>query len=259
MQIRPIDDGKCEAFCLLAKNPRPSQTPRKMRTVANLTNCLWASLLSATLLLFMSGCTSPRIERALEDRPKGTGYKVENLFSVGRLPADLRRVAVLPVYADDKDGVERERFNELMVGELRQMGRFEVAEMDRSFLWDLIGSEQVSLTEPIPTELVEYLRAKGFDGIFQLEVNEYRPYRSFVVGVNARLFSLDNQTILWAVDELFRSSEKEIINSARRYALAKQSKRYPNSDSYAVLRGPLLFSEFVMHTIIQTLPPASAP
>jgi hypothetical protein len=218
-----------------------------------------ARLSLAVCVLILSACASPRIERTLDEQVIGMGYRMDNLFAVDSLPTDLRRVAVLPVFADKNDDMDGSRFNALLEGQLRGAGRFEVLMIDGSVLQARTGLEQIPLTGQIPLSLVAYLQARGVDGVFQMAITDYSPYRPFVVGVHARLFSLGQPTALWAVDEHFRSSDRKVVNSARSYALSKETKRYPFDDSYGALRGPFLFSQFVIHTIIQTLPPASGP
>lgn len=210
------------------------------------------------LLLFLtSACTSPRMEREMQDRPRGAGYRLTNLSAVDLLPPDLRRVAVLPVFAQTHHALDQAPFEALYHGELRRAGRFELFIVSEQTLRGILSRDAVSLHESFPKELMDYLSARGIDGVLQLNVPEYRPYRPLVVGISARLFSLNSGSVLWKVDESFRASEKRTVASAREYALAHKTDRYPNNDSFAVLRGPLLFSEFVLHTIVTSLPPPS--
>lgn len=206
-------------------------------------------------VLLLSACTSPRMERSLRDRPTGESYELTNLFAVEVLPPELRRVAVLPVYSGGNQLLEKERFEHLWTGELRRAGRFEILVLPSQTLLDIAGRDALAPNEPFPRELAEYLAVRGVNGVLQLAVFEYSPYRPFVVGASARLFTLTDGSVLWQVDELFRSSEKRTIVSAREYALLNRSSRFPENDSYAALRGPMLFSEFVLHTLVSSLPP----
>ncbi|MCH8473709.1 MAG: hypothetical protein LAT55_00595 [Opitutales bacterium] len=208
-------------------------------------------------LLFFSACTSPRLERSVRDRPTGPEYELTNFFAVEALPPELRRVAVLPVFTGGNQMLDRERFESLLSGELRRAGHFEIVVLPEQTLVDLVDRVAMAPTEPFPKELVEYLQSRRVDGVLQVAVSEYSPYRPFVVGLSARLFTLSDGSVLWQVDELFRSSEKRTIVSARKYSLANRSSRFPENDSYAALRGPMLFSEFVLYTVVSSLPPPS--
>jgi hypothetical protein len=218
------------------------------------------ALVVSFVFMAVSGCASPRIERAFDDRPvPGQGYRIKNFFAVDQLPADLRRVAVLPVFVGEDHVFDRDRFDELVESQLRRAGRFEIIVVDQSVLRNKTGRSQIAVSEQIPVSLVRHLQTKGVDGVFQLSITEFSPYRPFALGVHARLFPLGEPKAIWAVDELFSSSDQKVVNSARHYALSSQNKRPPYGDSYAALRGPFLFSKFVMRTIVQTIPPASGP
>tara|TARA_B110000208_G_scaffold13429_2_gene16434 strand:- start:1110 stop:1802 length:693 start_codon:yes stop_codon:yes gene_type:complete len=217
------------------------------------------SLLGRVLLLLLlsslfSGCTSHRLGRMVQDAPIGRGFSIGNIYSADRLPAELRRVALLPVQLDYDDFQGRARFNRILSSQLRRAGRFEVVQIEESELYDVIGRRQILLQESIPIALVHYLKARGLDGVFQLNVDEFVMYRPFTIGVHARLFQLEKQPVLWEVNELFRSTDEGVIISARRYAQENVGNRYPFNDSYASLRGPFLFSEFVIHEVVNTLP-----
>jgi hypothetical protein len=215
-------------------------------------------LLVLCLSSLFSACTSNRLERMLQEVPIGKGFSIENIYRVDRLPSNLRRVALLPVQLDYDDFQGRARFNRILSSQLRRAGRFEVVQIGEAELYDVIGRRQIQPQDPIPRALVEYLQQKGVAGVFQLNVDEFMMYRPFTLGVHARLFELAKQPVLWEVNEFFRSTDEEVINSARRYAKENLDNRYPFNDSYAALRGPFLFSEFVIHELVNTLPLASS-
>jgi hypothetical protein len=215
-------------------------------------------LLVLCLSSLFSACTSNRLERMLQEVPIGKGFSIENIYRVDRLPSNLRRVALLPVQLDYDDFQGRARFNRILSSQLRRAGRFEVIQIGEAELYDVIGRRQIQPQDPIPRALVEYLQQKGVAGVFQLNVDEFMMYRPFTLGVHARLFELAKQPVLWEVNEFFRSTDEEVINSARRYAKENLDNRYPFNDSYAALRGPFLFSEFVIHELVNTLPLASS-
>lgn len=215
-------------------------------------------LLVLCLSSLFSACTSNRLERMLQEVPIGKGFSIENIYRVDSLPSNLRRVALLPVQLDYDDFQGRARFNRILSSQLRRAGRFEVIQIGEAELYDVIGRRQIQPQDPIPRALVEYLQQKGVAGVFQLNVDEFMMYRPFTLGVHARLFELAKQPVLWEVNEFFRSTDEEVINSARRYAKENLDNRYPFNDSYAALRGPFLFSEFVIHELVNTLPLASS-
>jgi len=230
-----------------------------MNPLASKLNLTARLLVVFFLSSLFTACTSNRLERMVQEIPVGKGFSIRNIYSADRLPSELRRVALLSVQLDYDDFQGRARFNRILSSQLRRAGRFEVIQIGESELYDVIGRRQILPQEPIPTALVEYLQAKGVDGVFQLNVDEFIMYRPFALGIHARLFQLAKQPVLWEVSELFRSTDEAVINSARRYAKTNLDNRYPFNDSYAALRGPFLFAEFVIHEVVDTLPLASAP
>lgn len=206
-----------------------------------------------------SGCTSTRLERMVTDIPMGESYVPDNLYSVDRLPEEVRRVAILPLFCEQLDRTDRERLDEQLRLQLLQAGRFELVSVSSVQLEHAIGVHQWSSQSVVPVELVQYLRDElRVDAVFQFDLTEYRPYRPYRVGVRARLFDLATGVKLWAVDEVLSSDQASVIVAARKYATKQAQQRYPYGDSYAALRGPMHFSRFVFSSLVQTLPPAAA-
>jgi len=205
-------------------------------------------------LILLTACTSPRLERAVSDYPLGVAYEPENFYSIGTLPAGVRRVALMPFYTNQGEVIDRERFNEMLRGQLRRRSNFEIFTIDEARLERLIGQRQLSTQEKMPLALIDYLEDAGVDAVFQLDVAEYSAYRPYVLGVNACLTGLKDSQVFWAIDEFFRSTDKKVVTAAREYAASQEAMRYPYSDSYAALRGPFLYSEFVIYTVAETLP-----
>lgn len=204
------------------------------------------------------GCTSPRLERAVGDIPVGLSYSPSNLYSVGRLPEGLRRVAVLPLFCEQLDRSDRERLDDQIRLQLLQAGRFELVPVSSVQLERAIGVHQLSSQLAVPVDLLQYLRNElQVEAVFQLDLTEYRPYRPYRVGVRARLFDVAQGTKLWAVDEVLGSDQASVIVAARKYAGEQAQQRYPYGDSYAALRGPMHFSRFVLSRLLQTLPSAA--
>ena len=49
------------------------------------------------LLFAFSGCTSPRLEREVKYRPIGRAFVPGNVYTVGDMPIDIKKVLYLPL------------------------------------------------------------------------------------------------------------------------------------------------------------------
>ena len=219
-------------------------------------NCFKRLAASAIVMLVVTvGCTSPRIDRELNDLTFGSKYRPENLYTVSQLPQDLRRVAVLPVYVASGSEADAAEINGILLSELRRIGRFEIVEISPGILYSLIGSNRLSTLVGFPENLRSYLQNQiKADGVLQVDLTSYRPYRPFEVGLRSRLFSLDSGEPLWAVDEVLNAGNKTVYTGSRHYSLGAAYNKYPFEDSYAALRSPNRFTAYSALTLFETIP-----
>ncbi|MCZ6671920.1 MAG: hypothetical protein O7C75_03170 [Verrucomicrobia bacterium] len=214
---------------------------------------------SLGLILSNVGCTSPRIDRELSDIPLGSRYQPSNLYSVPELPKDFRRVAILPVHLEKDSEADPKEINSIILAELRRIGRFEIVEVSPDILFSLIGTSRLSTLAPFPEDLMTYLQSQlKADGVLQTDLTSYRPYRPFEVGIRSRLFDLNTNSPLWAVDEVLNAGNKKVYTGSRHYSLGQVHNKYPFEDSYSALRSPNRFTAYSALTIFQTIPGYSA-
>lgn len=211
------------------------------------------------LCLWLSGCTSPRIDRELGDIPLGSKYKPDNLYSASELPEDFRRVAILPVHLPKDTEADGREIDSILQAELRRIGRFEIIEVSPEMMFRLIGASRLSTLSAFPEDLWVYLTTQlNADGVLQTDLTSYRPYRPFEVGIRSRLFDLDSRSPLWAVDEVLNAGDKQVHTGSRAYSLGQVHNKYPFEDSYSALRSPNRFTAYSAYTLFQTIPTFSA-
>jgi hypothetical protein len=186
----------------------------------------------------------------------GPGYEPKNVFAVGELPDGFQRVLVLPPTDPAGDPLSAELADALLAS-LRQAGRFEVLPSGEAYraISKLAREAPLVSKGPVPAAVLEEAARLGADGILELHMTHYRPYKPLQVGLRGRLVSLtDEGQVLWEIDELFDAGQKRVATGARRYAETYIEQPFPLQSSYSVLMSPLRFTRYVGHMAFETLP-----
>ena len=212
-------------------------------------------MIGILILLAATGCTSRYLERKVSDYPVGPSYEPANVSGVEYLPPGFKRVVLLPLHVEPGMGIDVEGMAQFCTNELRSLGRFEVVEVSPDLLFRTIGVESLSSQDPVPEPLLAFLEdAYAPDGVFQVDLTQYRPYPPFVIGIRSRLFSLPDRQLVWAGDEVFDAGMQKVHTGARRFALSHMHSKHPYGDSYSALRSPKRYLSYVSHTLFETLP-----
>jgi len=207
------------------------------------------------LLPILSGCTSPRLERELSDRPMGKAYQPVNIFADPVLSAEFQTVLVLPFA---KTGLSFEwmpAVESAMISSLRKAGRFNIVVLPAEALYDLTGSHEIPMASPVPASVLEVAwQQYQADGVLQMEVTAFRPYKPMEIGVQGRLFQTAGNRVIWSCDEFFDAGNQAVVTGARKYAETYLDQRYPLQSSYSALLTPQRFGGYVGHVLFETLP-----
>lgn len=202
-----------------------------------------------------SGCeTTPRTDAART----GPFFTPTNVRGVDRLPATLRRVAVLP--AAGLSSIPEEsltRLDQALIGELNRTARAEAVPVSRDVLARLSGARQLEATEALPHDLLSKLRTyTQADAVLFTDITTYSPYPPLALGLRARLVDLTSGEILWAFDNLFDTTHPAVVNAARRHYLNTSPAAPGSADlSSTVLQNPTRFGAYVGAAMFSTLPP----
>lgn len=83
-------------------------------------------------------------------------------------------------------------------------------------------------------------------------VTEYRPYPHMIIGLSLKLIDLTDGEMLWAVEQIWDSTDKTTQNRIKKY--------YSKSDAASLRQqlgrtSPLMFTKFVTDEVAQTLEP----
>ena len=209
---------------------------------------LWVAFLT----LLCSGCLFRKSSAA-----KTPSFRPSNVYRAGqKLPAEIRRVAVLPVSIEYGDWQAEESLKQLepvLHTELGKRKRFELIMVAPEQLRQWTGKGCWSAEEKLPIDLFERLQeALGCDATLFSQLRPYHAYKPLVVGWNFKLVGAKNKSILWSADEVFDASEQTVANAAEDYY--KGQAAGPAKDPSSVLMSPRRFSQFTLSAVLGTLP-----
>lgn len=211
-------------------------------------------LLTLGVAGLLAGCsTVPAYDPAVA----GPFFAPRNFTGDKQLPAELRRVVVLPVaIAPHAPGETGRMLDAVIVKALQQRQRFELVTPTREELRVIFGAEEFASGSLLPHGMFERLAQHyAADGVLFVDVTVYQPYRPQAIGFRAKLASLRESRLHWAFDEVISAADPAVANSARRHALTGDRILVPVDLSPVVLQSPGRFGEYVASEMFATLPP----
>jgi hypothetical protein len=233
-----------------------------------LTDVVRNTLYGLVATFFFIGCA--KIPRSLDE--VGPRYKPSNIYRQAEfLPAELRRVAILPLTTPDSKALLASGVDNLettVYAELEKTGRFEVIPVSREQLREWTGQASWKADEALPRNLLQRLReGTGCDGVLFCELIRYQPYEPMAIGWKFELIdggvavkdahapSKDPANrILWSADEVFDAGDVEVTTAARVYYSQHLRNETPVSDSSTVLGSPSRFGQYTLNALFATIP-----
>jgi hypothetical protein len=124
-----------------------------------------------------------------------------------KLSLDLRRVAVLPLAAENPGSDLPEgcaALTPVLWEQLVKTKKFEVVAVNAGGLRSRTGQADWTGTENLPPDFLEFLRREyDCDAVLFAEVTVYRAYAPLAVGWRLKLADARSGQIIWAADEIF--------------------------------------------------------
>ena len=209
----------------------------------------------AASLLLCAGCA----EQAQLRRSLAQPYHPTNLHqSASHLPPNLRRVAVLPLTAEEKDSPAQAgctTLEPILLAELRKRAAFEVVPVSREQLRAWTGKPGWRQEDTLPAELLAKVQKHtGCEGVLFDHLSVYRPYPPLAVGWRMSLIDCADQTTHWTVDEVFDAGSPAVIKAAQTYFRSQMNQPSVELDSTAVLTSPRRFGQYAAAAALGTLP-----
>jgi len=212
----------------------------------------------SVILLAVAG-----LQSACETIPPTDGARIGPFFSpanvrgIERMPAAVRRIALLPTAGNAQISEESLiKLDESLLAELTRTARAETVAVPRELLARLAGARQVDSTTALPHDLLSKIKAvTQADAVVFVDVTSYSAYPPLMVGIRSKLVDLSTADILWAFDSLFDASIPMVRNAARRHQLADAPNLGMKADmTTVILQNPTRYAAYVGAAMFATLP-----
>ncbi len=192
----------------------------------------------------------------------GPFFTPTNYSGLAEMPAEVRRVAVMPLAG--MEGFPPESLAALesaMRSALLAEARFEIAPVSGELVRAVSGRPTLGSTDLLPENLIERIRREvGADAVLFVDITQYRPYAPLALGVRIKLASCDRPpAIFWAFDTLYDARVPEVANAARRHTIGGRPGVIDSGAS--ALQSPSRFAAYAFADAFAVLPrrPAPAP
>jgi hypothetical protein len=232
------------------------------------------------IFLVMAGCTTSVIGAppAWQNSKPPEGFKPGNVFiSTPVLPAELKRVLVLPLACEPADGDLSDgckMLNSILRAELIKAGRFEVVSADSETLSRCTGRLGWTGAEALPDNFFGTLkRVYGCDAVLFCQLTVFRANAPLAIGWRLKLADAQTHKILWAADEVFDAADSAVAKNAQEFQKHEQPSRKISinlfdvlsfctgadtpsalNDQWTILHSPRYFGRYSLETLLQTLP-----
>ncbi|MBC8324354.1 MAG: hypothetical protein H8E27_01835 [Verrucomicrobia subdivision 3 bacterium] len=212
------------------------------------------TLLAASGLLV--GCAA--LERTDNGAYMGPFHAPSNSHLVpGGLPADLLRVAVMPLMPG-RGNVPAERgtplLQTILTEELSRARLFEVVTVTSHRLHGLFNERAIYADAALPFDFLPMLaKETGCQAVLFCELTTYRAYPPIGVGWKLHLFSLEDGQLIWATDEVFDAGQTTVNNSLRRHIREHQSSSVLAATELLILNSPRELGRYSLGSIFQHL------
>jgi hypothetical protein len=196
--------------------------------------------------VILSGCAGPLQPLSFHT----PDYQPENVFLYSpALPADVKRVTVLPLACDYqrmdlRDGCEL--LGPIVQAELIKTKKFEIVPVSPDVLRNRTGRTAWMGTEVLPRDLFDSLReVYGCDAVLFCQLTTFRAYAPLAIGWRMKLVDARTRQTLWAADDLVDAGQPAVLNGLKRYRQVELETPDEDQESLfnRLLDLPLSFAE----------------
>jgi hypothetical protein len=187
--------------------------------------------------------------------------RLENVFRASPfLPAELRRVAMLPLSSEGSSATLQEgceMLQPVLLAELNKTKKFEIVSVNHDDLRKLTGRLNWTGSETLPPDFFDSLqRVYGCDAVLFCEVTEFRAYGTLAVGWRLKLVNARTRQIVWAADEIFDAAGQTVAGAHHYQTLMHEI--FPTvagtEEAWLKANSPRRFGELTAARLLATLP-----
>lgn len=216
-------------------------------------------LIFALTLTLLAGCVHPPAHDAAR---RGPFHTPVNYAGESQLPANIRRVVLLPISADNVAPTESAAaLDPVFLAELQKQNRFEIVAVTREQLQRRFNAPEIRSTAALPHDFMARLRREfAADAVLFVDLTVFKAYRPLALGVRAKLATVDDEVrLLWTFDNVFSATDPAVANSARNHAIGADRGGIPADLTSIALLSPTRFGAYVAAQTFGTLPPVFSP
>lgn len=210
-------------------------------------------LLIGFSLLFFVSCTT--VKKKVE-RQKIPPYKPTNFWTVGKLSYDFKRVAVLPIYYEDRKVNSIEDFDQIFRSELSKQNSFEIRGLDREEMEYVFGQEHYSSAGILPQNLLKRIHEEyDADGVLLIDLTRYSPYTPITMGLRAKLVHVQSGEIIWSFDNSFDAGSRAVQLAVEDFHhLDYRIVKAGQVGTGSILQSPRQFAKYAANATFNTIP-----
>jgi len=196
-------------------------------------------------LLLLSGCTivNPVV-------PETGHYYISpqaDFASIGKV------VLLEPANTTDYPAISVELAQSLTQA-LQKKHVFNVTIMPRTGpAWQELDLDRSSYSMEEMKEMRQKLHA---DAVIVGTVTEYNPYPRLLVGLNVRMLDLRSAKLVWGMEQMWDSTDKDVERRMRSFYGNKMRTGYAPMEWQLLITSPRAFHKFVAWEVCETLPDA---
>jgi hypothetical protein len=211
-------------------------------------------LMAAVLICLLGGCQSSR-QAARGYIKGGTDPNDRNFYADPTRIDAVKRVALMPVHAPTTGLANEPEIDQQFISKLTATRLFEVVAVPRDDLARRFGQRSFSSAGILTDTLFEFAsETTAADAVFIFDLTIYQPYQPIKIGIRGKLISLEDQSILWAVDELIDASRTQVSRDAQRYEKRKLTQLKTTRHHDSILISPNRFLSYAVEHCLLTLP-----
>lgn len=212
---------------------------------------VWAILLIVAL---GTGCqTTKKMARSV-----GIGQKPQppsNFYLDDQRIYDIQRVAMMPVHAPNAALTTESDIDQEFLSKLTATQLFEVVLLSREDLTRRFGRRSFSSASVLSDSLFDYIgEVTAADAVVFFDITTYRPFKPIKVGIRGKMITLNDQKIVWAVDQLYDASSRKTSKEAMKYEKKYMAEFEAGNQHDSILMSPTRFTAYAAEHTILTLP-----
>lgn len=210
-------------------------------------------LLMLSAALIFSSCAT--VQKKVE-RKKIPPYQPTNVWTVGKLSYQFKRVALLPIYYEDRQMNKIDEFDQIFRAELSKQNSFEVRSLSREEMDYIFGKEHFSSVGELPQNLLQKLYDEyGVDGLILTDITEYNPYTPISVGVRSKLVHVQSGEVIWSFDNTYDGGSRAVQLAIEDFHHLEDRNVKPGHVlTGGILQSPRQFAKFVASSTYKTIP-----